>query len=42
MSQVSLVLGYVYDRTDSLAVPTLIHAAYNAVLVGASLLVGTP
>ncbi|MFB6194216.1 MAG: lysostaphin resistance A-like protein [Halobaculum sp.] len=35
---VSLVFGYVYDRADTLTVPVVVHAAYNATLVGGSLL----
>lgn len=35
---VSCVLGYVYDRTDSLAVPVLAHAGYNAVAMGITLI----
>ncbi len=30
----SLILGYVYERTDNLAVPMIAHGFYNAVLFG--------
>jgi len=31
---VSLVIGYVYDRADSLGVPVAVHVVYNAVVFG--------
>lgn len=37
---VSVVIGYVYDRADSLGVPVAVHVGYNAVVFGV-LLAGT-
>jgi membrane protease YdiL (CAAX protease family) len=34
----ALVLGFVYEYTENLVVPALMHGAYNAVLFGSSYL----
>lgn len=34
LTAVSLVLGYAYEKTDNLVVPSLIHGAYDALLFG--------
>ena len=31
LTGVSVVLGYVYERTENLAVPALVHGLYDAV-----------
>jgi membrane protease YdiL (CAAX protease family) len=33
VTAVSLVLGYVYERTDNLVVPAAVHGFYNATLL---------
>lgn len=35
---ISVILGYVYVRTDNLVVPTLVHGVYDATLFGATYL----
>jgi membrane protease YdiL (CAAX protease family) len=34
---VSVVIGYVYERADSLGVPVTVHVVYNAVVFGVAL-----
>jgi membrane protease YdiL (CAAX protease family) len=38
LTLVSIVLGYVYEATDNLAVPALVHGIYDAILLGLSYL----
>lgn len=38
LTLVSVVLGYVYEKTGNLAVPAIVHGVYDAILLGLSYL----
>ncbi len=38
LTLISIILGWVYEKTDNLAVPIIVHAAYNVVLLVTSYL----
>lgn len=39
---IGAILGTLYERTDNLVVPIIVHASYNAILLLASYATATP